>query len=301
MSDTSPNQQLDRALYRGWLAMVLAIPLVAHAVGALVAWRFGLRTSAFIVGASVGAVGALASLVVASSKAVRKALSRAAPIVAAVCVGALFATLLAPGRDDVHRWLPLGPFSLHVSAALSPWILWAASTLLARRDALAYAAFALLFAAQGAHYLQPDTAQSWALAAGASMLLYASRIIAPIRYGTIAIMAAFALATSMRPTSLEPVPEVEGVLSLAESLGSGWWVGAVLCVAGFPFVLGRWAPSRLQSPTVHALAAYAGAIALSSFTGDYPVPWLGAGAGHMLGAYAMVALSLTKMRSDAVG
>lgn len=299
MSQETANQQLDRALYRGWLAIVLAFPLVAHGVGALVAWRFGLRTSAFVAGASVGAIGALASLVVASSLAVRSALSRAAPVVAGVSVAALFATLVAPGRDDVHRWLPLGPFSLHASAALSPWILWAATALLARRDSFAYAAFALLVAAQGAHYFQPDAAQAWALTAGASMLVYAARIIAPVRFATIAVMAAMAFATSTRPASLDPVPETEGVLSLAESLGSGWWVGAVLCVAGFPFVLGRWAPSRLQSPTVHALAAYAGAIALSSFTGDYPVPWLGAGAGHMLGAYAMVALSLTKMRGDA--
>ena len=298
MSDESSNEQLDRALYRGWLALVLALPLLAHGFGALVAWRFGLRTSAFVPGTVAGVIGVAASLVVASSPVVRKTLSRAALVVGAVCSVALFATLLAPGQDDVHRWLKLGPFWLHASSALTPWILWAAATLLSRRDATAYGAFALLVVAQSAHYFQPDTAQAWALTAGASMLLYVSRIIAPLRYGAIAVMGAFALATSTRPVRLDPVPEVEGVLSLAESLGSAWWVGAVLCVAGFPFVLGSWAPARLRSPTVSALAAYAGALALSAFSGDYPVPCLGAGAGHMLGAYAMVALALSKARAD---
>jgi cell division protein FtsW (lipid II flippase) len=215
--------------------------------------------------------------------------------VAVLTLGALAATLLVPGVEGVHRWVPLGPLRLHAAAVFLPLLLvgmqglsqargWWVSTGIAVGVAL------LLL-------LQPDAAQATAFAAAAVVVLLPLAGRDPLRVICLLALPLLAGLTWLRRDPLAPVAYVEGIAGLAAGLGAGWAVAAVVSLLMLPvpfFLAGRGAGKHGGL----ALGTYVAITVLAAFLGNFPVPVMGYGVSPILGYLAGLSILLRAAPSD---
>lgn len=202
---------------------------------------------------------------------------------AVLTLGALAATLLAPGVEGVHRWVPLGPVRLHAAAVLLPLLLVAMQRLLQARGwwlstAVAVGVAVVLF-------LQPDAAQATAFAAGCLVLLLPRAGRDALRLICLLSLPLLAGLTWLRRDPLAPVPHVEGIVDLAAGLVAGWAVAAVVSLLVLPlpfFHAGRGAGKHAGL----ALGTYVTITVLAAFLGNFPVPVMGYGVSPIIGYLA---------------
>lgn len=202
---------------------------------------------------------------------------------AVLTFGALAATLLAPGVEGVHRWVPLGPVRLHAAAVLLPLLLVAMQGRLQARGWWICAVVAVGVAV--VLLLQPDAAQATAFAAGCLVLLLPAARRDPLRLACILVLPLLAGLTWLRRDPLAPVPHVEGIVGLAAGLGAGWAVAAVasLLVLPLPFLhAGRGAGTHAGL----APGTYVTVTLLAPFLGNFPVPVMGYGVSPIIGYLA---------------
>jgi hypothetical protein len=194
---------------------------------------------------------------------------------AALALIGLTATFLFPGQEGVHRWADLGP--LHVNAAqllLPPALV--ACLQLGRRGAWIAAALLVLLVAQ------PDASQATALAGALTVAV----VVGQGHRGERAALATVALLAAgsawLRPDRLAPVPEVEGIMSLASTasplLAAAAWATTLGANAAF-----AWAPNA--RPAGLALAAYGLLAALAPVVGAFPVPLVGMAMSPIVGLW----------------
>ncbi|HEU4881099.1 MAG TPA: hypothetical protein VFT45_02605 [Longimicrobium sp.] len=202
---------------------------------------------------------------------------------AVLTLAVLAATLLAPGADGVHRWVPLGPVRLHAAAVLLPLLMVALQGLAQARGwwistGVAVGVALLLL-------LQPDAAQATAFAAGCLILLLPLAGRDPLRLACLLVLPVLAGLSWLRRDPLAPVPYVEGIVGLAAGLGTGWAVAAVVSLLLLPlpfFLAGRGAGRHAGL----ALGAYVTITLLAVFAGNFPVPVMGYGVSPILGYLA---------------
>lgn len=257
---------------RRWASVV---PVACAFFGAFVAVRAGAMSPARAATAYAPNVAAVLVGIVLLRIVSRRAIAVAGPWLA---LAALASTLAFPGQDGVHRWIIAGPVQLNASAALGPLVLVG---LLDSEDALRWSAIAPLLLAQALHFAQPDAGQAFALAAAASPLLLLARGSAP-RLAGLTVVGLFA-GTLLRPDPLVALDHVEGTLRLARAVGPVAFALALvllgLAVLGVSGARGRRGAMVSAGWLVGATAA--------SAIGAFPVPLLGAGAGPVLGFYAL--------------
>lgn len=205
---------------------------------------------------------------------------RAWPL-AALCLGALAATLLDAGAAGVHRWVGPVALRIHTAGIVSPLVValvgvWAARG--ARALVLAVAATALLAA-------QPDAAQATAVALGATAAMHRD----PWRLAAALLTGALAAWSWSRPDPLPLVPSVEGVIGLAQrAWGTAGLVAGVGAVGMIPAAALERALHDARDPRIDdavalGLAAYLVGICAAPVYGNFPVPVMGYGASHVLG------------------
>jgi hypothetical protein len=266
-------------------AWVLLAPLPALGLGLLVATRHGVPWTAFLPNVLAVTLGILgAGLFLRALPRTRESMEKALPVAAFLGIAL---TLLASGLEGVHRWLAIGPVRLNMSATLVPWL---ALGVVASSPGTRRLSLVLLGATQLIHLAQPDAAQATALAAGALPVLAGGTVVTR-RIGIPAAAALWgvAAATWSRPDPLPALAHVEGILALTASSGAPWALGAVIAGGALlaPFVLGIRTRSSVASQVGAGLALYLCASVAATFFGAFPVPVFGAGAGPVLGWYAM--------------
>lgn len=214
---------------------------------------------------------------------------------AVITLVALAATLLAPGVEGVHRWVPIGPLRLHAAAVLLPLLLVALQGLSQARgwwiSAGVAVGVALLL------LLQPDAAQATAFAAGCLIVLIPLAGRDPLRLGCILLLPVLAGLAWLRRDPLAPVPHAEGIVHLAAGLGAGWAVAAVLSLLVLPlpfFLAGQGAGKHAGL----ALGAYVTVTVLAAFLGNFPVPVMGYGVSPILGYFAALGILMRAAPSD---
>jgi hypothetical protein len=202
---------------------------------------------------------------------------------AVLTLAALAATLLAPGIEGVHRWVPLGPMRLHAAAILLPPLLVAMQGLTQARGWWISAGVAVGGAL--VLLLQPDGAQATAFAAGCLILLLPLAGRDPLRLACMLLLPVLAGLAWLRKDPLAPVPHVEGIVHLAAGLGAGWAVAAVvsLLVLPLPFFL---AARGTGNRAGLALGTYVAITVLAAFLGNFPVPVMGYGVSPIIGYLA---------------
>lgn len=266
----------------------LAAPVPALVVGVLTMRLSGVPPSLWGQNVAAWVAGTALCLVLARPR--RSAARHGwADVAAVLTLVALAATLLAPGMDGVHRWLPLGPVRLHAAAVLLPVLVVALDTVGRARGWWTSALVAA--AAMLALFLQPDAAQATAFGAAAVVLLAARAEGRAARLACLGVVAALAVLTWTRRDPLAPVPYVEEIVGLAASLGTAWAVAAVVSLLLLPlpfFVAGRGA-ARIVGM---ALGAYVAITAAAPFLGSFPVPVMGYGMSPIVGYLAGLGIFL---------
>ena len=225
-----------------------------------------------------------------------------ADLTALVTLGALVATLLAPGMDGVHRWVSLGPVRLHPAALLLPVLLTALERLAGVRGW--WVAALVAEGVVSALLLQPDAAQATAFAAASGVLLLPGVRRSVPRLIAVVSLPALAGLSWLRRDPLAPVAHVEGIVGLAGKLGMGGTAAAVvsLLLLPVPFLLvGRGVGRR----TGLALGAYVSVTLLVAFVGNFPVPVMGYGVspiiGYLLGVGAFLRIASPRQEQNPTG
>lgn len=249
---------------RSWL-LFGALSLAAVAVGCWVASAHGVSDRVWLLNlaAWVAGLGLAAALSYAKPE-------RWWPAPAVV---GLASTFFFDGMSGVHRWIGIGLVNLNAAELLLPAAV-VVLPLLKSHIKLACAALIALALA-----LQPDTSQAVAFAGGAIASLIASNH--PRRIWFAAGFALLAALSFLRPDTLAPVPEVEGIIGLAYAMSPAITGLAVLTLAGA--CLAPVAPVR--SPSAWGLAVYLCLSALAPVWGNFPVPLVGMGVSTILGAW----------------
>lgn len=203
-----------------------------------------------------------------------------ADLAALLTFGALVATLLAPGVDEVHRWVRLGPVRLHTAALLLPLLIVALERLARVRGWWIASLVAVGMAL--ALFLQPDAAQATAFAGASGVLLLPGVGRSAPRWIALLSLPVIAGLSWLRRDPLSPVPHVEGIVGLAAHLGMGWAVAAVasLLLLPVPFFL---AARGVGRRTGRALGVYVGITLIAAFVGSFPVPVMGYGISPIVG------------------
>jgi cell division protein FtsW (lipid II flippase) len=267
-------------------AWMLLAPLPATVVGAAVASVHGVSNGVFLPNVAailVGAVGAIG--LVSSRSEVESRAARWLPVVAFLVIAA---TLVMVDLDGVRRWLLLGPLRLNASAALLPWVFLG---MISPEPRDRTRAVVIACAVQLVHLAQPDAAQATALAAGVLPLLVGGTVVKRrIGIPIAALLVGLAAAAWTRPDTLPAVDHVERILVLAAESGTWWSVAAGVATFGLlaPAMIAMRQREAVTSQLGAGLTLYACATIGATFYGSYPVPVLGAGAGPVLGWYAMI-------------
>ena len=270
------------------LALLLAAPIATCVLGLVVQRHHGVGSAHLALGLGALVVAVLVAALLAALG--RRRLDRAAPVLTALALVLLALSLVDPGLQGVHRWLALGPVRLHASSLASPLVL-AAAVALAGRGAGPWAAAAFAIA-QAIHGVQPDAGQSTALALGIAAALATWAMPTRLRVLALAITAASIVPAWRAADPLAPVPEVEGIVTLAAELGRPVQLLAIVLLALVPLTLrsGGRASMTIRSHEdagsrvlCNALSAYVAGIVLVPALGDFPVPLLGWGVSPVLG------------------
>jgi hypothetical protein len=132
----------------------------------------------------------------------------------------------------------------------------------------------LMLVVQATHVLQPDAVQATGLALGIMPLLGRRLLLRAALLGLAAV-------AWLRSEPLAPVAHVEEIFTLIGALGPLWVAMAV--VSGALLL----APCVLDGER-RALGLYLGVVTLAGCFVPHPVPVFGAGAGPVIGWYAMV-------------
>ncbi|WP_250633526.1 hypothetical protein [Pinirhizobacter soli] len=188
----------------------------------------------------------------------------------------LGATILSPPLEGVHRWIGLGPVRLNAAELLMPAAMVGVATL--RMPTWVSVLVLALF-------IQPDASQAVAVACASIAIL----VIRKTTWTTVAVVslpaAALAVAAVLQPDRLSPVPEVEGIIGLANRVSPLLAALAVMALAGtvlIPLLLTR-TPSRLVRSAAIGLTIYLSLSAIAPIFGAFPVPLVGMGMSPILG------------------
>lgn len=274
----------------------LVAPFPALIVGALImrqhdvpSSRWGLNLIGGLLCAAICAV-----FLARSPTAMSRTAASISPVLAA---GALAATFAMAGSMGVHRWIPVGPLTVHAGAVCLPVLIVALGVLDAFGGRLRWGPMLLAMAVAMLLFLQPDAAQATAFAAAVFTLLIASKQRAPAAWVAALVIAALAGWTWTQRDPLSPVPYVEGIIGLARQSGPAWLVAslAALAVSPLPFFLGQ---SGSGSVFVRALGVYLCACILAPLFGHFPVPLVGFGLSPIVG-YFIALGSLSVLRQPA--
>jgi len=263
-----------------WLGYAVASALAVGA-GAAVLALAGSPVSTWVRNPIAWVVGALLALAAAR-------LHRPWHFAAVIGVGlaTLAATFAAAPVEGIHRWLDIGPLHINAAALVLPPML--ASLARAERTWLQLVVVAVVGIIL---VLQPDASQATAFAAGAAVLLVLGRRSAAETLVGALICAAIAIAGWLRPDTLEPVAEVEGIFRLAAQVSVALAAigAAALAAACLSPLLSRDSSRDAGA----ALATYFAISALAPLSGAYPVPLVGLGMSFPVGWWLGVAVAST--------
>ena len=242
----------------------LALPVLS---GLAYLWHFNAPSTYLAVNAGALVIGGLAIALIPAPPA-----GNARRIVFAVLLALLFVPLFTgPQINHIARWLPLGPFALHVGALIVPSLVVLAS--MEERDApfiLAVALFAVS--------LQPD------MATGAALMLAAVGLCVGTQDWKLVVFAIVAFVTSLVMAvhgELPAQPFVEHVLTslVMESpfVALGLFAAQLACFLIILYAL----PAAEQGR--RALAGSFFGFAVAAVFSNYPSVLIGYGAAPILG------------------
>ena len=219
-------------------------------------------------------VGAIVGVAIAVYGMRRDASSKARLAIVIVAIALLLATLIGPGMQGVHRWIRIGPLTLHVASLAIPVVLAELDRIL--RDARLRITLGIMLTIAMILAIQPDAGQATAFAGACIVLLAARR--SRIAIAGILVLLTLAGLSFLRTDPLAPVPYVEEIAVRIAQRGAIWAAAVVIALVLLivPF---------LVRPRT-AIAVYFVLAIAASYWGHFPVPVLGYGMSPILGYFA---------------
>jgi len=251
------------------------LSLLTVATGCLVCALSGVPTATWrrnLIAWGVGA-GAAGGLAVVAGR-------RAGLVLLCAAVAGLAASLAGTPQDGVHRWLDIGPLHINIAFVVLPAAVVAMAW---NRERLW--AWGLAIVLLGLLVLQPDASQATALGLALGVTAVRAPLSTRLRGGIIAITTVLAVAAWLRPDPLQPIPEVEGIVTLVAAVtpGLAWLAVALLIVTALaPGLMARTA-GPVGGTGGLALSTYCLATVATTLFGAFPVPLLGIGMSPVLG------------------
>ncbi|MBR3795301.1 MAG: hypothetical protein IKK34_04645 [Clostridia bacterium] len=186
----------------------------------------------------------------------------------------LAATLLGVEAGGAKRWLDLGVFTVNAAMMVLPALLILISGMECPWPVMLCVMAVLSF--------QPDLSQLAAFSAAVLPVLWRYRERRVWSAASLLLMVLCMIWCVAAPTALEPVSYSEGVLPMLGGISVLLLAGGCLALALIPGMMAyrfcRKGETRLLS-----LAVYYGILLLFSFTGAYPVPFMGFGLSPFAG------------------
>ena len=197
-----------------------------------------------------------------------------------------FIILLIPfansGIDGVHRWINIGPVKLHISSILLPFLLISLWKL--ARNNYWWLASITAVGISITLSLQPDAAQTTAFTLAILVVLGSMAKEHFLRWSFLMLMLPIMIIPWIFLDSLAPVPHVEDILTLANNLGSSWFISGFISLAILPSPFLFFSPQKYRSLSI-GLAVYFIATLLTPLFGHFPVPLMGYGISPILGYF----------------
>jgi len=265
------------------------LSLIAVAIGCGVAHASEVPTGVWVRNPISWAIGAFVAVLIARLAGPRtmSGFLVAAPL-------GLLATLSSAGQLGVHRWLDIGPLHINAAQVLLPPAIAACAAPGAGRvwPWPAAAAIALLVA-------QPDASQATALGGALLVLVAASCLSRAVRAGGMLLIALAVAASWLRLDPLAPVPEVEGIMTIA------WAISPPLAIAAWAALLAAVGSVMLvkrlnANAGPRALCAYAALSAVTPLFGAFPVPLVGMAMSPILGLWLGAGVLAAQARPTSV-
>lgn len=206
-------------------------------------------------------------------------LSRAALLLTPI---ALIATLLSEGHSGINRWIQLGPLNWNVAFLMVPSASVAFATEARNGPWWTWLAVLAMGRTLG---IQPDASQATAYGAA---VVFAFVTAAPAGLARAAAILCVLLSAGFawtRPDPSRPVPEVEGILSLAQAISPSLavvGVTALAAVAASPLLMRNSARAGMRVEA-GALSVYFAVCVWMPQLGTFPVPLVGMVMSPILG------------------
>ena len=208
---------------------------------------------------------------------------RYVPVFALLSIGFMVATLVVgPSVEGVHRWLQVGPLTIHAGMLVLPGLTVIIPVLASRTAAVTMMAVSTLAV------VQPDLATYLAILLVGILMLIVRRN--RWMWAAFIVQALAAIVAVQRVDILAPMPFVEHVIEQAWAINvtaGGALLLALLLAITLP-MKGRSTPHMLWSAA--ALSACGTAYLAASFLrpydvfiGHYPTPFVGFGASIIVG------------------
>lgn len=200
-------------------------------------------------------------------------------VVSAFLLGLTFS---GPNMDGVHRWLRLPFFTFNIAEIVLPITIAALYRLIEEKQfvisLIGMIVIAFLLS------LQPDASQLSAFALPVIVLLLRLGIF-PIIKGSVSVLLAFFTVRSwICIDALQPVNYTEGILTMLLDLSAILYIIGILSLFCVPvsFLLS----CKKENRNIGAgIAMYYWLAILSTFSGNFPVPFMGYGISPILGFY----------------
>ena len=207
---------------------------------------------------------------------------KAIVLLSAILLGLTFS---GPNLEGVHRWLRVPFCTLNVATIVLP-ITWVALYRLIEEKQYAISipgimviVFLLCF--------QPDASQLLAFSIPVMVLMLRSSVSGIIKGSLCGVLLVLTLKSWISLDTLQPVDYTEGILTMLQDISIILYAVGIVSLFSIPvcFLI----PCKEKSRGIcTGIAVYYWLMILSTFAGNFPVPFMGYGISPILGFFAFL-------------
>lgn len=219
-------------------------------------------------------------------------------VVSIILILVLYAlTFLDLGIEQVHRWLSLGPLSIHISSIFAPLLIRELWTLKENKNDVLVAVFTIL--AAFLLVLQPDASQLTAFAIPMMMILFYKKNNRIYAYSLIGVLSVLVITSWIFLDTLPPVTYVEEILALVMDMGLIWSILGILSLILIPLPFFLF-PMPNRKVVSRCLGLYFAIVIITTFFGNFPVPVMGYGISPIIGYLMAITWLMKHSRGEIV-
>lgn len=197
----------------------------------------------------------------------------------------LLMTLFGNGIDGVHRWIELGVININAAMVVLPITLVAVYNMLYKKANLAIIIIVLTAILL---FSQPDASQLMGFSIPIIILLFDRNIKLNngLKYAVSLFLIILMALSWVYIDNLAPVSYVEGILGLLKDISILLSVMGIILLALIPLPFILFPPKEFKLLSI-SIGIYFILIIISSFLGNFPVPFMGYGLSSIAG-YCLV-------------